>query len=207
MSTSLRYRARATLQLTHANGHRTSACDREHGTWRYNDRKPPEGRADASGNVVSRLVLDVRVAALRLGGMDSEIASAELQRLLGVGKVALNDLADRLGRGTCAMGPKARINCMGPLGLPPGISLAAKNQRQRRRRSRTSLSRLPPSRRCGRIRCGFQEQGAHYPAPAHSFETKIHQAELREFLNCRQEPQRVTVFPWMTSPARENEND
>ena len=41
------------------------------------------------------LMLDLRASCLRLVGMDTDIPSADLQRLLGVARTALNDLAKR----------------------------------------------------------------------------------------------------------------
>jgi phage terminase Nu1 subunit (DNA packaging protein) len=41
------------------------------------------------------LILDLRASCLRLVGMDTDIPSADLQRLLGVARTALNDLAKR----------------------------------------------------------------------------------------------------------------
>ena len=41
------------------------------------------------------LMLDLRASCLRLVGMNTDIPSADLQRLLGVARTALNDLAKR----------------------------------------------------------------------------------------------------------------
>ena len=40
-------------------------------------------------------MLDLRASCLRLVGMHTDIPSADLQRLLGVARTALNDLANR----------------------------------------------------------------------------------------------------------------